>query len=67
MIETHKFGSRTVDVVEQVDDEDVSYSIVVDCRLIREAPLPARPSFEDVVRLYAQSRERAADNGTADC
>jgi hypothetical protein len=54
-------------VVEQVDDEDVSYAIVVDCRPIPEAPLPARPSFEDVVRLYAQSRERAADDDTADC
>ena len=60
ILETYQFGPHRVVVVEQVDDEDVNYAIVVDDRPSLAGPLASRPCFEDVVRLYAQSLDRAA-------
>ncbi len=49
---THRFGRHDVAVIEHVEDEGVTYSVVVD-GLPVTAPFGSPPSFEDVVRLYA--------------
>lgn len=53
VLETHHFGAHTISVVEQFDDELI-YTVLVDGHPTTDTPLPAPPSFENVVRLYAQ-------------
>jgi hypothetical protein len=57
ILETHTFGIHTVDVVEHVDDEGTSYSVIVDGIDMTEPPLQTSPTFEDVVRLYSRRQQ----------
>jgi hypothetical protein len=57
VLETYRFGPHTVAVLEAVDDETSSYSIVVDGRPVDGDPLPEPPTFEEVVRIYARSQD----------
>jgi hypothetical protein len=56
IVETHQFGPHRVAVLEHVEDEGISYSVLVDDRRITDPPLEYPPRFEDVVRIYAQSQ-----------
>ena len=58
VLETHTFGVHTVAVLEEVEDEGLSYSVLVDGHPVTE-PIGAPPSFEDVVRSYARARPSA--------
>jgi hypothetical protein len=53
-LRTYRFGPHAVVVLELVDDEEVSYPILVDGQPIVDTLLPVPPTLEDVVRLYAQ-------------
>lgn len=53
ILATHHFGPHVVSVVEHVEDEGLSYSVLVD-GLAVGVPAAAPPSFEDVVRGYAR-------------
>jgi hypothetical protein len=54
VLESHGFGPHRVDVVDCPDDEGEGYLLVlVDGVVITEPPLSSRPSFDEVVRLYA--------------
>ncbi len=55
IIETHDFGPHRVVVVEHVGDDDRTYSILVDDCTVTDPPLPAAPSLEDLVRIYAHT------------
>jgi hypothetical protein len=57
VLESYRLGPHRVVVVEQLDDEELTYSVLVDGRSITDVPLPVPPSFEDVVRLYARSQD----------
>ena len=58
MLQTHTFGAHTVAVLEQLEDDGVSYLVLVDGHPISD-PLPGPPSFEDVVRLYARWKQQS--------
>lgn len=60
VLETHRFGPHTVVVLETLEDEGPSYSVLVDDEPVVDVPLPVPPRFEDVVRLYARWKEPAA-------
>ena len=61
ILQTHRFGPHRVDVVEQADDEETTYLVLVDDIIVTETPLPALPRFDDVVRIYAHSQAQAFD------
>lgn len=63
VLETHTFGSHEVVVLEQVEDEGLAYSVVVDGRVVTE-PMAVPPSFEDVVRVYAQTQQADSSEAT---
>lgn len=54
ILETHQFGEHRVVVLEHVEDEGISYSVLVDSVPVTDL-LPEPPSFEDVVRVYARA------------
>jgi hypothetical protein len=56
ILETHHFGPHRVDILELADDEGDAYLVLVDEVVVTDPPLPARPRFEDVVRIYARSQ-----------
>ena len=55
VMQTHAFGPHTVAVVEDVEDDGVSYAVLVDGRPVTD-PAASPPSFEELVRCYAQSQ-----------
>lgn len=58
MVETYRFGRHTVTVVEHLEDEGATYSVLVD-DAPTGAPVDAPLSLDDVVRIYARAvRER---------
>ena len=59
ILETHDFGPHRVEVLERADDEETTYLVLVDDVIITDPPLPARPRFDDVVRIYATSQGKA--------
>ena len=58
-LETHRFGSHRVDVIEHVDDDGSSYVVLVDGAVLTDPPLERPPRMEDVVRIYARSQGQA--------
>jgi hypothetical protein len=58
ILETHKFGPHQVAVLEHAEDDETTYSILVDSITATEAPLQSAPSFEDVVRIYTHAVEQ---------
>jgi hypothetical protein len=56
VVQTHRFGSHTVVVLEHVEDEDLSSSVLLDGQPLTE-PMGIPPSFEDIVRIYATSQQ----------
>jgi hypothetical protein len=58
IVETYEFGPHGVAVLEQVEDDGVSYVVLVDRQPVTE-PLGLRPSLEDVVRIYARWKSPA--------
>jgi hypothetical protein len=57
VLETHRFGPHTVVVLETLEDEGPSYSVLVDDEPVVDVPLAMPPDFEDVVRLYARWKQ----------
>jgi hypothetical protein len=62
VLQTCSFGDHTVAVVEQVEDDGVTYVVLVDGQP-RCEPTGTPPSFEDVVRCYARSRAALREAG----
>jgi hypothetical protein len=60
VLQTYVFGPHVVLVLEQVDDDGLSYLLLVDGRPVTD-PLDTPPSFEDVVRGYAYSQSQDAE------
>ena len=59
IVQSYRFGPHRVEVVEYPDDDGGGFVLVVtDGTVITEAPLAETPTLEDVVRVYAQWRER---------
>lgn len=58
ILETHQFGPHRADVLELADDESSAYVVLVDGAVVTDVPLPAPPSFEELVRIYARSRKQ---------
>ncbi|MHB1431873.1 MAG: hypothetical protein ACYCVZ_07140 [Streptosporangiaceae bacterium] len=65
VVQTHRFGAHRVDVLEQFDDEGTSYLVLVDHMIVTDPPLQEPPGFEDVVRIYARSRQPGPDAADA--
>ncbi|MHB1595325.1 MAG: hypothetical protein ACYCU3_14205 [Streptosporangiaceae bacterium] len=63
VLQTHRFGAHQVDVLEQFDDEGTSYLVLVDHMIVTDPPLLAPPGFEEVVRIYARSRQSGSGVG----
>jgi len=64
VVQTRRFGPHHVDVLEIQDDEGpAGYLVVIDRVAVTDAPIPHRPTEEDVVRLYAAWREGRAGQG----
>jgi len=61
VLETHQFGTHHVAVVEQLEDDGISYSVLVDDQPVTDESLNTPPSFEDVVRLYSQHARQPAE------
>jgi len=66
ILETYRFGPHQVVVLEHVEDDGITYTIVVDDLTITDLPLQTAPQFEDVVRIYAQSQESGASEDLAE-
>ncbi|MCA1780905.1 MAG: hypothetical protein LC679_01675 [Intrasporangiaceae bacterium] len=58
IIQRHQFGPHEIVVVEEADDDDTSYSVIVDGRAAADQPLGAPPSFEQIVWLYDRWQTR---------
>ena len=59
MVETYRFGRQTVTVVEHLEDEGLSYSVLVD-DAPAGAPVDSPLTLDDIVRIYARAlRDRA--------
>lgn len=54
ILETHRFGSHHVSVLEDEENEGLTYRILVDGMTVTD-PLPEPPSFEDIVRVYSRT------------
>lgn len=65
IIERHRFGPHEVVVVENVEDEGMTYSVLVDGLRAEDEPLCEPPSFAHIVRLYDRSQARAMSGGVA--
>jgi hypothetical protein len=63
VIETHEFGTHTVVVLEHVEDEGSTYSVLVDGCAATD-PLRSAPGFDDIVRIYARSQQPQPRTGT---
>lgn len=59
ILETHRFGPHRVDVLERADDEGTRNVVLVDDAVVTDPPLEVPPTTEDIVRIYARSREQA--------
>lgn len=58
MVETYRFGRHTVTVVEHLEDEGLTYSVLVD-DVPTGAPVDSPLTLDDIVRIYARAlRER---------
>lgn len=64
IIERHRFGPHDVVVVENLEDEGTTYSVLVDGHPAEDEPLSMPPSFERIVRLYDRSQARAMRVGS---
>ena len=64
VLQTCTFGDHAVAVVEEVEDDGVTYVVLVDGQPCGD-PTGLPPSFEDVVRCYAQWRAALRDAGAS--
>ena len=63
MVETYRFGRHTVTVVEHLEDEGLTYSVLVD-DVPTSAPVDSPLTLDDIVRIYARTlREREEQPG----
>lgn len=53
LIATYRFGLHVVGVVECLDDDGVTYRLVVDGRPV-DGPMDTPPCLQTVVRRYAE-------------
>ena len=58
ILETHQFGPHRVVVLEHGDDDETTYSVMVDNTTATDSPLPYPPNLEDVVRPYTRAIEQ---------
>jgi hypothetical protein len=66
ILETYRFGPHRVVVLEHIEDDGITYSIVVDDVTVTDLPLQSAPQLEDVVRIYAQSQESGTSENVAE-
>ena len=60
VIESSRLGPHRIDVVQTIDDDgEEAYLVVVDGVVLPDPLLRSRPRWEQVVRIYAQSQDRA--------
>jgi hypothetical protein len=56
LLQTHRFGSHEIGVIEDADEEGTTYLVLVDGAIVTDPPLQTPPRMEDVVRIYARSQ-----------
>lgn len=58
ILQTYRFGPHQVELAEHAEDDGTAvYCVLVDDVVVTDPPLDSIPRFEDMVRIYARSRD----------